>query len=88
MSELHARRNRRIIWAVAAVLFLLHHDFWFWNDRTLVFGFLPIGLAYHLLYSCAAGALWFAMMKFAWPEEIERFASGENPRPTGEDQGQ
>ncbi len=31
------------------VLGLLHQDFWFWDDPTLIFGFLPVGLAYHAL---------------------------------------
>ena len=84
MSDAVSERNRRLIWALAAGLFVLHHDFWFWGDPTLVFGFLPIGLAYHLLYSVAAGALWFAMMKFAWPEHIERFANGAGGTPPGE----
>ena len=26
-----------------AVLFVLHYDFWFWSDGTLLFGFVPIG---------------------------------------------
>lgn len=84
MHEEHSRRNRHLIWGVAALLCALHHDFWYWDDTTLVFGFLPVGLVYHIGYSLAAGALWFAMMKFAWPGHIERFANGEDPSPAGE----
>lgn len=44
-----------LIAAVAA----LHHDVWLWNDRTLLGGVLPVGLAYHLAYTAlASGALW------------------------------
>ncbi len=59
-------------------MFLLHHDFWWWNDPALVFGFLPVGLAYHLAFSVAAGALWFATVKFAWPEHVEDFANAKD----------
>lgn len=76
MSHDRSHRNRRWLWVLAAALFVLHHDFWFWNDRTLVLGFLPIGLAYHMLYSVAAAGLWLAMLKFAWPEHIEEYANG------------
>ena len=40
---------------VFVALLILHHDWWFWTDGRLVFGFLPIGLAYHMLISIAAG---------------------------------
>ncbi len=42
------------------VLYLLHQDFWFWNSATpLVFGFLPIGLFYHLVYTLViSGVMW------------------------------
>ena len=33
---------------------VLHHDWWFWNNGTTVFGFLPIGLGYQMLISIAA----------------------------------
>ena len=62
------------IWIVFVVLFFLHQDVWYWDDRTLVFGFLPIGLAYHALFSIAAALLWAAALKWAWPSEIEAWA--------------
>ena len=51
-------RNRTLMWILFAVLVVLHHDFWFWDDSQLVFGFLPIGLGYQILISIAASALW------------------------------
>jgi hypothetical protein len=66
--------GRRVIWTLAAVLFVLHHDFWWWSDRTLILGFLPIGLAYHAAFSVAAALLWLAANRFAWPEELEAWA--------------
>ena len=29
------------------LLFVLHHDLWFWDDATLILG-LPVGLTYHV----------------------------------------
>jgi hypothetical protein len=33
----------------------LHQDSWNWKDKTLVFGFLPIGLAYHAGFTILCG---------------------------------
>ena len=70
---------KKAIWVAAILLGLLHHDFWWWDDTTLVLGFMPIGLAYHLAFSIAAGCLWAAAVKFAWPSDIEEFAKGGEP---------
>ena len=45
------------MWILFAVLVILHHDWWFWNDGRLLWGFMPIGLAYQGLISVAAAAL-------------------------------
>ena len=58
-------------------LFALHQDSWFWGDATLLFGFLPIGLAYHGLYCLVTSLLWFLMVTYNWPDEAEAFAEGE-----------
>ena len=47
-------KSRWIIYGLVVVLALLHQDFWFWDDPTLVFDFMPVGLFYHALYSIAA----------------------------------
>lgn len=59
------------MWLLFAVLVVLHHDWWFWNDPALVLGFIPIGLAYHVLLSIAAGCLWGWAAWNAWPPELE-----------------
>jgi len=62
-------------------LFVLHQDFWWWDNRTLVLGFMPIGLFYHMIFSIAAGLTWALANKLAWPEEIEAWAAeGEGDR--------
>ncbi len=55
-----------------AVVYALHQDFWNWNKaEPLLFGFMPIGLAYHAAYSLAAAALMWVFVKFAWPAHLE-----------------
>ncbi|MDQ3068300.1 MAG: DUF3311 domain-containing protein [Acidobacteriota bacterium] len=54
------------------VLYLLHQDFWFWRaTRPLVFGVLPIGLFYHVVYCLACAGMMWALVRFAWPEGLE-----------------
>jgi|RhiMetdeSRZDD1v2_1073273.scaffolds.fasta_scaffold01500_4 hypothetical protein len=58
--------------AAIAALYVLHQDIWFWRSATpLVFGFLPIGLAYHGAYCIAASALMWALTRLAWPAHLE-----------------
>jgi len=63
-----------IIWILVVALFVLHQDLWFWEDSSLVFKFLPIGLAYHIGYSVAAAIVWAMALKWAWPTHIEEWA--------------
>lgn len=60
-----------VVWGLVVLLLLAHQDVWFWEDDTLVFGFMPITLLYHACISLAAGATWFLATKFAWPEVLE-----------------
>lgn len=62
-----------VIWIIFGLLFVLHHDFWWWNDPTLVWG-VPVGLAWHCGYSVAASLLWLAAIRYAWPAEQEEWA--------------
>lgn len=57
---------------LVGTVYLLHQDFWNWNKvGPLIFGFVPIGLAYHAVYSCAAAVLMWIFVKFAWPAHLE-----------------
>jgi hypothetical protein len=54
-------------------VYLLHQDYWNWTKaEPLVFGFLPIGLAYHAGYSILAALMMAVLVKFAWPKHLER----------------
>ena len=73
--------NHRAVYTLLAVLFFLHQDFWFWDNGALTFGFLPIGLAYHILFSVAAAVGWWLALRFAWPDgldEVEEKGDGED----------
>lgn len=60
------------VWCLVVVLVILHQDNWFWEDDTLVFGFMPIGLFYHACLSIAAAFTWFLATQFAWPlDEVD-----------------
>jgi hypothetical protein len=78
MDSSQAPTGRYVVWASVCVLILLHQDSWWWSDRTLVFGILPVGLAYHAAFSLAAGLVWAFACKFAWPNEVEAWAE-ESP---------
>ena len=64
----------RVAWGLVILLGILHYDFWYWGDQTLVFGFLPIGLGFHAAFSVAAAIAWALVVKFAWPTHLEEWA--------------
>ena len=63
---------------VFIVLAVLHQDVWNWDNPDLVFGFMPVGLAYHAAYSLVAAAFWALVVKFAWPTKLEEWAEGRD----------
>ncbi len=56
----------------------MHQDVWLWDSKTLVFGFMPAGLAYHAGFSLVASLVWMAALRFAWPSEVEAWADAED----------
>jgi hypothetical protein len=57
---------------LVVVVYVLHQDFWNWTKaEPLVFGFLPVGLAFHAGYSILAAATMAVLVKFAWPKHLE-----------------
>ena len=63
--------GRNLIIGLAVLLAVIHQDFWWWDEGYLVFGFLPVGLAFHALFSLLAVGLWALAIKVAWPHHIE-----------------
>ena len=60
-----------LLLAALVAFVVLHQDLWLWTDGTLVFGFLPAGLAYHVGFSLATAGLWALATRFAWPKDLE-----------------
>lgn len=73
--------GKKIIIILAIVLGVLHQDFWNWDNATLVFGFMPIGLFYHACYSLVAALLWAVAIKIAWPTELVAWAEQDDDTP-------
>ncbi|NNC89293.1 MAG: DUF3311 domain-containing protein [Akkermansiaceae bacterium] len=69
-------KSTGILLIVFLLLAVLHQDFWNWDNAHLVFGFMPLGLAYHALYSLVAATFWGIVMKVAWPHDLEEWADG------------
>ena len=63
-----------VVYSLVVILAVLHQDFWNWDNASLVFGFLPVGLAYHAIFSVLAAIVWAMAVKFAWPTRIEAWA--------------
>jgi hypothetical protein len=62
-------------------IYLLHQDYWNWKKtEPLVFGFLPIGLAYHAGYSVLAAFMMWLLVRFAWPKELDDMERETPPR--------
>jgi hypothetical protein len=70
--------KRALLVLAVAVLYVLHQDIWFWRTaRPLVFGFVPIGLAYHAAFSVACALVLWLLVTFAWPAHLEDEADRE-----------
>ena len=65
---------RYLIAILVLVLIILQQDYWLWDDTSLVFGFLPGCLAWHMGVSILAAAVWLFTVNFAWPVDEEEEA--------------
>tara|TARA_B100000900_G_scaffold413516_1_gene437700 strand:+ start:119 stop:340 length:222 start_codon:yes stop_codon:yes gene_type:complete len=63
--------SKEVVITFMLVLFVLHQDFWFRDDATLILGILPIGLAYHMAFTVLAATAWLVIVRFAWPKYLE-----------------
>ncbi|MCA8989294.1 MAG: DUF3311 domain-containing protein [Planctomycetaceae bacterium] len=62
---------KHLVWGLVILLIIIHQDFWYWSDPTLVFGFMPIGLLYHCGISMGGAFAWFLATIFLWPKELD-----------------
>lgn len=73
-----------LVWGLVILLVILHQDVWFWDNDTLVFGFMPIGLLYHAGISLAAAVTWYLATLFAWPKELAQGDGAEGGKEAGQ----
>jgi hypothetical protein len=73
--------KRVLLTAALLLMYVLHQDIWFWRTaHPLAFGFLPIGLAYHGLFTLLTSVLMWVLVKYAWPTRLEHDAEGTSPK--------
>lgn len=62
--------SKWILYVALVVLFLLHNDFWLWDNPKVLLG-LPIGLVYHIGFCVAAAILMAVTINQAWPSHLQ-----------------
>jgi hypothetical protein len=64
--------HKALLTLMIIAVYVLHQDFWNWKKvEPLIFGFLPVGLAYHAGYSILAALMMAVLVRFAWPSHLE-----------------
>jgi hypothetical protein len=71
----------KLAWGVILLAAILHFDFWNWDSTAVVFGFVPVGLAYHAGISIAAAIGWFLVVRLDWPDRVEEWSSAGETGP-------
>ena len=63
---------KRLVVLLVLLLLILHQDFWWWDDiDPLAFGFLPIGLSFHVLLSILTSGVYLLAVRYCWPRDLE-----------------
>ena len=67
-----APMKKWVLVLLVVVLYALHQDVWFWRTaQPIAFGFLPIGLTYHVCYTLAVCLVMWLLVQWAWPAQLE-----------------
>jgi hypothetical protein len=70
--------KRLTLVGLVIALYALHQDVWLWRAALpLVFGFLPVGLFYHVCYTLAVALVMWLLVRLAWPSHLEETSPGE-----------
>ncbi|MEC8935507.1 MAG: DUF3311 domain-containing protein [Planctomycetota bacterium] len=79
---------RILVICLILLLAILHQDWWWWEAKEpLVFGFMPIGLAWHAGISLAAGLVGLVAVKFCWPDHLDDEVAEEAVAETEKEEG-
>jgi hypothetical protein len=66
-----------LLFLMILVVYVVHQDIWNWHKTDpMVFGFLPIGLAYHAGYSIVCAVMMAILVKCAWPKDLDDRETG------------
>ena len=57
------RSLKILLYGLLVLLFVLHNDFWLWDNAQIVLG-IPIGLLYHIIYCFVATILMAIIVKY------------------------
>jgi hypothetical protein len=69
---------------ILLAFFALHQDTWFWSaSEPLVFGVLPVGLAYHAAYTLAVSVVMAVLVRRCWPAHLEGASRSQGPGEPG-----
>lgn len=64
--------NTSVAVMIVATLYVLHQDIWLWRTaRPLVFGFLPIGLFYHVTFTLVTALALVVLVRLLWPSHLD-----------------
>ena len=79
---------RILVICLILLLAILHQDWWWWEAKEpLVFGFMPIGLAWHAGISLAAGLVGLLAGKVGWPDHVDDEVAEEGVAESGKEEG-
>ena len=57
------RSLKILLYGLLVLLFVLHNDFWLWDNAQIVLG-IPVGLLYHIVYCFVATILMAIIVKY------------------------
>ncbi len=64
--------KKLLLFLLVALVYVAHQDIWNWHKADpMLFGFVPIGVAYHAGYAIACAAMMAVLVQFAWPRHLE-----------------
>jgi hypothetical protein len=64
--------KKTLVLLLILAVYVAHQDIWNWRKYDpMIFGFLPIGLAYQAAYSIACAVLLAILVKTVWPKHLE-----------------
>lgn len=64
------------------LLAVAHQDFWWRDDAHLVFGILPVSLAYHIGWTTLVAVGWYLVVRCCWPHDLAEQTSGASNDPS------